>query len=326
MKHNKIISIIFSSTIAASASAFSLSAVADSYPEHDIRMVIPYGAGGPTDIIFRQIAREAEKELGVSIIPVNMSGAGATLGSRNVKDAEPDGYTILGGHDNIALSYIAGMVDYSYDAFAPVARVTQTFNMPTTYPAHPVMDASEIPQYIEDHPGEVKFSMIPTSTDHFFWMQMFDAMGIDVADVKLISYPDTTEQMSALMAEEIDFTITNAACCSSFYADGTFRPLGVAHSERLSGEALQDIKTFQEMGVDMESATSRGIFAPAGTPQERIDILADAFETALQNADLREKLITELGSEPSFLAGQAYQDFLQENQHSLEKVAENIAF
>ncbi|MGK0544851.1 Bug family tripartite tricarboxylate transporter substrate binding protein [Halomonas cupida] len=326
MKCNSVLSVVLSSAIAGSASLVAFSAAADDYPEHDIRMVIPYGAGGPTDIIFRQIAREAEKELGVSIIPVNMTGAGATLGSRHVKDSEPDGYTILGGHDNIALSYIAGMVDYSYDAFSPVARVTQTFNMPTTYPDHPVEDASEIRQYIEDHPGEVKFSMIPTSTDHFFWMQMFDAMDIDVNDVKLISYPDTTEQMSALMAKEIDFTITNAACCSSFYADGTFRPLGVAHSERLSGDTLSDIKTFKEMGIDMESATSRGIFAPAGIPQERIDILADAFETALENETLREKLITELGSEPSFLAGQEYQQFLTANQESLEKVAENISF
>ncbi|GEN24247.1 hypothetical protein HCU01_21960 [Halomonas cupida] len=313
-------------SIVLSTAVFPFTAMADDYPNQDIRLIIPYGAGGPTDVIFRQIAREAEKELGVSIVPVNMSGAGATLGSRHVKDAEPDGYTILGGHDNIALSRIAGMVDYSYDAFEPVARVTQTFNMPTTYPDHPVQDASEIPQYIEDHPGEVKFSMIPTSTDHFFWMQMFDAMGIDTSDVKLISYPDTTEQMSALMAKEVDFTITNAACCSSFYEDGTFRPLGVAHSERLSGSALENIKTFHEMGVDMESATSRGIFAPKGTPQEHIDILADAFEAALENEELRTTLVNELGSEPSFLAGQEYRDFLSENEANLTRVAEGIEF
>ena len=222
---------------ALTAATFATSAAAETYPSQDIRLIIPYGAGGPTDIIFRQIAREAEKELGVSIVPVNMSGAGATLGSRHVMQAEPDGYTSLGGHDNIALSKIAGMVDYSYDAFDPVARLTQTFNMPTTYPDHLVQDASEIPQYIADNPGEVRFSMIPTSTDHFFWMQMFEAMDINMDDIRMIGYADTAEQMAALMAQEIDFTITNAACCSSFYEDDTLRALGVAHSERLNGLA-----------------------------------------------------------------------------------------
>ncbi|WP_447553537.1 Bug family tripartite tricarboxylate transporter substrate binding protein [Vreelandella sp. EE22] len=326
MKYRRISGNLALSVLAASVSLAALPALADSYPERPIRLIIPYGAGGPTDIIFRQIAQEAEKALGVSIVPVNMSGAGATLGSRHVKDAEPNGYTILGGHDNIALSYIAGMVDYSYEAFEPIARVTQTFNMPTTYPDHPVQDASEISQYVKDNPGSVSFSMIPTSTDHFFWIQMFDAMGIDLADVNLIGYPDTTEQMSALRAKEIDFTITNAACCSGFYKDGSFRPLGVAHSERLSGDTLDEIPTFQEMGIDMMSATSRGFFAPLGTPQEHIDILADAFEMAMQDEALRERLVNELGSEPSFQAGQEYRDFLEQNQRELEAAAENVSF
>lgn len=318
--------LVLSLFVASATTAVSLPALADTFPDQPVRLIIPYGAGGPTDIIFRQIAQAAEEELGVSIVPVNMSGAGATLGSRHVKNAEPNGYTILGGHDNIALSNIAGMVDYSYEAFEPIARVTQTFNMPTTYPDHPVQDASEIPQYIKDHPGKVNFSMIPTSTDHFFWIQMLDAMDIDLADVNLISYPDTTEQMSALRAQEIDFTITNAACCSGFYKDGSFRPLGVAHTERLTGDTLDEIPTFQEMGIEMASATSRGFFAPLGTPQEHIDILANAFEVAMQNESLRERLINELGSVPSFQAGQEYRDFLDQNQRELEAAAENISF
>ena len=123
-----------STTLAAiglTSSLALLSTAHADYPEQDIRLIIPYGPGGATDIIFRLVSQEAEQHLGASIVPVNMAGAGATLGSRNVKDATPDGYTLLGSHDTIALSKLAGTVDYSYDAFEPIALLTQTINIPT---------------------------------------------------------------------------------------------------------------------------------------------------------------------------------------------------
>lgn len=299
-------------------------AQADDFPTQDIRMVIPYGPGGATDIIFRLISQEAERHLGVSIVPVNMAGAGATLGSRNVKDARPDGYTLLGSHDTIALSKLAGMVDYSYDAFEPVALLTQTVNIPTTYAGHPIEDASGIAEYIRDNPGQVRFSMIPTSTDHFFWAQLFNAIDVDINDVRLIGYADTGEQISALMAKEIDFTITNIPSGGSFYQSDTLVPLGVAHSERLKG--LEDTPTLHELGIDMENATSRGLFAPKGTPQERIDIIANAYEQALQNEELISRIENEFGSVPRFLAGDDYREFLSENEARLAEAAADIDF
>ncbi|TDB03215.1 Bug family tripartite tricarboxylate transporter substrate binding protein [Halomonas marinisediminis] len=315
--------------LAASISSLSLGVAAtavhaDDFPERDIRMVIPFGPGGATDIIFRLISQEAEKHLGVSIVPVNMAGAGATLGSRNVKDADPDGYTLLGSHDTIALSQLAGMVDYSYEAFDPVALLTQTVNIATTYPGHPVEDAGGIVDYIRENPGDVRFSMIPTSTDHFFWAQFLSAVDVDMDEVRLIGYGDTGEQVSALLAEEIDFTVTNIPSGASFYEDGTLRPLGVAHTERLPG--LEDIPTLKELGIDMVNATSRGLFAPKGTPQERIDIIAGAYEEAMKNEELLERIKNEFGSVPSFLSGSDYKEYLDENQEKLAKAAENIDY
>ena len=318
-------STLFLTTMAAlTLSGLTTTAQANDFPSQDIRMVIPYGPGGATDIIFRLVSQEAEKHLGVSIVPVNMAGAGATLGSRNVKDANPDGYTILGSHDTIALSKLAGMVDYSYDAFEPVALLTQTVNIPTTYPGHPVEDAGGMADYIRENPGQVRFSMIPTSTDHFFWAQLFNAIDVDINDVRLIGYADTGEQVSALMAEEIDFTITNIPSGASFYANETLHPLGVAHSERLNG--LDEVATLNELGIDMENATSRGLLAPEGTPQERIDIIADAYEKALQNEDLIARIENEFGSVPRFLAGEDYREFLVENEQRLAEAANDIDF
>lgn len=316
-----------STTLAAIGLASSLSiattAHAD-YPEQDVRLIIPYGPGGATDILFRLISQEAEKTLGESIVPVNMAGAGATLGSRNVKDANPDGYTLLGSHDTIALSKLAGTVDYSFDAFEPIALLTQTINIPTTYSNHPVQSADEIADYVSEHPGQVRFSMIPSSTDHFFWSQFFQEAGIDMADVRLVGYPDTGQQVSALLAEEVDFAMFNLPSGGAFFEDGTFRALGIAHSERL--DSMPDVPTLREQNINMDHSTSRGIFAPKGTPQEIIDTLSDAYGNALENEEVRSRIENEFGSVVRFLAGDDYQTFLDENEAALSAAAENIDF
>ncbi|WP_141243399.1 Bug family tripartite tricarboxylate transporter substrate binding protein [Vreelandella boliviensis] len=307
----------------ASSMAFASTAQAD-YPEQDIRLIIPYGPGGATDILFRLISQEAEKTLGESIVPVNMAGAGATLGSRNVKDADPDGYTLLGSHDTIALSKLAGTVDYSFDAFEPIALLTQTINIPTAHANHPVQSADEIADYVSENPGQVRFSMIPSSTDHFFWAQFFQETGIDMADVRLVGYPDTGQQVSALMAEEVDFAMFNLPSGGAFFEDGTFRALGIAHPERL--ESMPDVATLREQGIEMDHSTSRGIFAPKGTPQEVLDTIADAYEQALENEEVQSRIENEFGSVVRFLAGDDYQAFLDENEAALSAAAENIDF
>ncbi|MDR5906402.1 tripartite tricarboxylate transporter substrate binding protein [Franzmannia qiaohouensis] len=307
----------------ASSLAFTGTAQAD-YPEQDIRLIIPYGPGGATDIIFRLISQEAEQYLGESIVPVNMAGAGATLGSRNVKDADPDGYTLLGSHDTIALSKLAGTVDYSFDAFEPIALLTQTINIPTAHANHEVQSADEIADYVRENPGQVRFSMIPSSTDHFFWAQFFQEAGIDMADVRLVGYPDTGEQVSALLAEEIDFAMFNLPSGGSFFEEGTFRPLAIAHPERL--ESMPDVPTLRELGIEMDHSTSRGIFAPKGTPQEIQDTIAEAYGQALENEEVQSRIENEFGSVVRFLAGDDYLEFLDENEAALSAAAENIDF
>ncbi|MBC3210493.1 tripartite tricarboxylate transporter substrate binding protein, partial [Pseudomonas sp. SWRI111] len=86
----------------------------------------PYPPGGGTDVLFRLVAQYAEKHLGQTIVPTNMAGATSTVGSRFVKDAEPDGYTILGTHQVVATAEHTGVVDYGFSAFDPVVLMTST--------------------------------------------------------------------------------------------------------------------------------------------------------------------------------------------------------
>lgn len=311
------------SALALAATA-AMPATASDYPEQEIELIIPYGPGGATDVIFRLIAEEAEQYLGQSIVPVNMAGAGATRGSRHVLEADPDGYTLLGSHDTIALSNLAGMVDYSYMDFDPIALLTQTINIPSTYPDHPIQSADDIADYVEENPGEVRFSMIPTSTDHFFWAQFFEAADIDMDDIGFVSYDDTGSQVSALMAGDIDFAMLNLPSGGSYFEDESLVPLAVAHPERL--DALPDTPTLREVGIDLDNATSRGLFAPPGTPDDVIETVADAFGRALESEELQKRIDEEFGTIVNFLDGQEYIDFLEENEENLSKAAEGIDF
>lgn len=316
-----IAGLMLGTTLGASTTVL---AQTDNYPAKDIRLVIPFGPGGATDVIFRLVSQEAEKNLGQSIVPVNMQGAGATRGSREVKNADSDGYTLLGSHDTIALSKLAGMVDYSYDAFEPVALLTQTVNIPTTYADHDVKSAKGIARYVDEHPGDVRVGIIPSSTDHFFWIQFFESAGIPLEDVRLVSYPDTGSQVSALLAHEIDFSMLNMPSGGSFFEEGSFRPLGVAYEERL--DALPDTPTLEEQGIDLVNATSRGLFAPKGTSDEKIQIIADAYEEALENEAVISRIESEFGSVVNYKSPDEYQRFLSDNEKALTKVAENIDF
>lgn len=297
---------------------------AESFPEREIRVIIPYSPGGATDVIFRLAGQEAEKQLSESILPVNMAGAGATLGSRHVKDANPDGHTILGSHDTIATSYLSGAVDYSYNAFEPIALLTQTINMAGTYSEHPVSSADEIAQYVADNPGEVTFSMTPSSTDHFFWAQFFNTVGISMDDVRLVGYPGTSDQVEALLAKEIDFAMLDMPTAASFFESGNLKSLGVAHRERLSN--LPNTPTFSELEIDMVHYTNRGLFAPKGTPEEVLATLEGAFETAMANEELQLRIESELGSLVNFIPREGYIDYLAQSQEDLSKAAESIGF
>jgi len=292
------------------------------YPNQQIKMIIPYGPGGATDIIFRLIASHAERNLGQTIVPVNVEGASSTNGSRQVKDAAPNGYTILASHDVIATAYFAGVVDYSFEAFEPVAMLTQTPNIPTVHKDTGWKNMSDFVNYIKENPGEVKWSMTPGSTDHFFIAQLMKAAGLDLDSLKLIGYQGTGEQINALLAQQINGAMTNYTSGKAYF-DNEFVALGVAHDERLA-EADQ-IPTLIEQGINMTNATSRGIFAPKGTPEEIIIKIEEAFRKAMEDPEVQSK-IKELGSIPRFKPHNEYKQFVSDLQTELGELAKNMEF
>lgn len=295
---------------------------AESYPEEQVRLVIPYSPGGATDIIFRLVAQEMEADLGEPVVVINMPGASTTLGSREVRDADPDGYTILGSHDTIATAYISGVVDYSFEAFIPIALVTQTPNMAAINADLGIESLDEFRSYLMENPGELAWGITPGSTSHFFAVMMMDAMGVPEDALRLITYEGTGDSMAGVMRGEIAGTMVNVASAKSMFEEGTFVPLAVAHPDRLP--QLPETPTFMEQGYDMVHSTSRGLFAPLGTPDPIIARLAEAAEAVTASADFNTRIENDLGSVVKYLPSEEFETFVTDLQAKLSEIAERV--
>ena len=314
-----------------SAAAIALSALApasvvaqeaENYPQEQIRLVIPYSPGGATDIIFRLIAQQMESDLGEPVIVMNMPGASTTLGSREVKGADPDGYTILGSHDTIATAYISGIVDYSFDAFEPIALLTQTPNMAAIGSELGFETLEEFRTYVMENPGELAWGITPGSTSHFFAVMMLDAMGLPSDALRLITYEGTGESMAGVQRGEIAGTMMNYTSARNMIEEGTFTALAVAHPERLP--QLPDTPTFTELGYDMVHSTSRGIFAPLGTPEPIIERLAEAAKATAESPEFIERIENDLGSVVNYMPPEEYEQFVMDVQRKMSDVADRV--
>ncbi|MBF57847.1 tripartite tricarboxylate transporter substrate binding protein [Halomonas sp. FeN2] len=304
---------------------WSFATLADKpFPTSDITLVVPFGPGGATDVLFRDISAEAQSYLDTSINVVNIAGSGATRGSQVVKEADADGHTLLGSHQTIDLAYFAGLSAYSHHAFAPVALLTRTVNIPATYPGHAAQRASDIPALVAEQDEPLMFGVVPSSTDHLFWLHFFHQTGIDAQEVAFIHYPGTGSQVAGLLAGEIDFAMLNLPSASQLFATNALTPLGVAGEARLM--ALPSIPTLQEQGIDLVNTTDRGVFAPLNTPPERLAILASAFEHALAQPMLARTIEHTHGSLIDYRPLNDYGDYLNNQYMLLKSLSESVAF
>ncbi|WP_018917663.1 tripartite tricarboxylate transporter substrate binding protein [Vreelandella zhanjiangensis] len=300
-------------------------AVADEhYPQREITLVIPFGLGGASDVLFRDIFETAQTYLGQPVLVVNMPGQGAMRGAQYVKDAAPDGYTLLGSHQTIDLSYLAGLASFSHADFAPVSLLVRTVNIPATYAGHAAQQASDIEALINASSKPLMFGAITNSTDHLFWLEFFDKNDISLSDIQLVRFPDTPSQVEALLAQEIDFAMLNLPSAGALFASGALVPLAVAGSERLPG--LPDVLTLREQGIDLVHTTDRGIFAPVGTPPQTLATLADALAYALASAPLRYRITHEYGSLIDYRTLGTYGGYLDEQFHELVPLIERVHF
>ncbi|MEH3127431.1 tripartite tricarboxylate transporter substrate binding protein [Agrobacterium cavarae] len=278
--------------LAASAAAlltFNAGAHAQAYPERTITLVVPFAAGGSTDVVARVIAQKMGDALGQQIVVENVAGAGGNLGADRVARAEPDGYTILMG--TVATHALNPLIlkTKPYDPekdFAPISLLVVVPNVLVVNPQLPVNNVAELIALLKAEPDKHAYASSGNGTPLHLSGELFKRMaGVEMQHVP---YKGSGPALNDLLGNQISIMFDNLPSSSAHIKSGTLKALGVTTAERAS--SFPDVPTIAETVPGYETYTWNALFAPAGTPPEAITKLNEAAKTALADPDVAKRM------------------------------------
>ncbi len=288
--------LLATSLAALAAGALPLGAAAQSYPAKPITIVVPFSAGGTTDILARVIGQGLQKELGQSVVVDNRAGAGGNIGGALAAKAPADGYTLfmgtVGTHAINEALYKKMPFDPVKD-FAPLTRVANVPNLLVANPQQPFKTVQELIAYAKAHPGEVNFGSSGSGSSIHLSGELFKTMA--KVDMVHVPYKGSAPAVTDLLGNQIGIMFDNMPSAIQHVRAGKLRPIAVTTAQR--SPELPDVPTIAEAGVPGYEATSWfGMFAVAGTPKPVLDKLHAALAKVLAQPDVKKK-IAEQGGE-----------------------------
>jgi tripartite-type tricarboxylate transporter receptor subunit TctC len=290
---------------AVSVLCVSGSANAQGYPAKNITLVVPYPAGGGTDLFARVISQDIAKQFERQIVIDNRSGANGNIGAELVVKSAPDGYTLLYTASPIAVSRVLSKI-VRFDPQRDLRPISMTISIPLVLAVHPSLPASNLKELIalaKSKPGELTFSSSgPGASGHFTMALLNFETGIDTRHVP---YRGAAPALTSVLSGETHMAFLVPPLVQTHAATGKLRPIAV--SSRTRSSVFPKVPTVQEQGVrDFEALQWHGFFAPAATPEAVIRQLHDAIVKALGSAEVRSRLAAEganvVGSSPAEFA------------------------
>ena len=297
----------------------SVSVAAAQYPQRPVKVVVPYAAGGGTDVQARYMAARLSERLGQQVVIENNGGAGGSIATAAVSKAEPDGHTLLFIAPAVAINaslYLRPGYDAVAD-FVPVAGWAQSPLLFLRNPSLPVADLNALAAHAKANPGKLAFGSGPGFVNHMV-MELFK---LDAgADILFVPYRGQAPAMTDLIGGRIQLTVDSLASAGPFVESGKVQAIATTSAERLP--SLAQVPTVAESGFPrLTGPTWYGLLAPARTPPEIVAKLA-AEIAAIQSEPAAAKRIAELGGEP-FVKGP--EDFARFYRDEVAKWAEVIA-
>jgi tripartite-type tricarboxylate transporter receptor subunit TctC len=291
-------------TISIAASA----ARADDYPSRPVKIIAPFGAGGPTDLYTRDIAEELRKALHQTFYIENRPGAGTTIGTDMVAKADPDGYTLLmvSGTQTVNETLYTNKPYHLLQDLAPIAPLIDTDLVLVEHPSVPAKDLAELLALARAKPGTLNFgSSGPGSNYHMAAELLKNLTGIDIVHVP---YKGSTGMRSDILSGQIQLLFDSVPTMAPLIDSGAVRALGTSGTAR--SPILPDVPTIAEAGVPGFHATLWvGFMAPAHTPQPIVDLLNRTITTILQRPDIKEAWEKQ-GATPLVMSQREFQTFM----------------
>ncbi|MEA2934575.1 MAG: hypothetical protein QOD74_1221 [Variibacter sp.] len=280
--------------LAAAILAAATSAHAEEFPARPLTLIVPFTAGGSSDVIARVVAERMGEALGQRIVIENVAGAGGSTALARAARAAPDGYTLVIGNagTNAAAYALYRDLKYTPEAFVPVGLAAKTVGVIAVRKDFPPRNLAEFLDYARNNPGKVSLGHAGLgSSNYLICMALLDAAKVDVT---LVSYRGAALALNDAIGGQIDGICDNAASVSGAIQSGNVRGLVVPAPTRLA--SLPDVPTAAEAGLPEFSAQGwNAIFVPSRTPGEVISKLNTALQAAVAD-DKLERRLADLGT------------------------------
>ncbi|OZI63455.1 Bug family tripartite tricarboxylate transporter substrate binding protein [Bordetella genomosp. 11] len=293
---------------------------ATNFPNHPLRMIVPFTPGGGADLTARMIAEPLGKLLGQPVIVENKPGAGGTLGATQVARATPDGYTLLYTTPGPQITNPYLMKNLPYDPATDLVPVSELAVIPSVLVAGKGLDVStvrELIRYAAAHPHQVRFASAGIGASSHLSVELFKSM----ADVKIdhVPYPGTAAALRDILGGTVEIAIDSVAVYLPYIRSGAVKALGVTTPAELP--MLPGVPPIGRELPGFDSSPVNYLSVPAGTPPDVIEQLNAAVVQVLKSPDLRARMM-EIGLLPQSSTPQAMGELIQAESAKWKKVIE----
>jgi len=288
------------------------------YPDRPVKIIVPFAAAGPTDVVARLIAQKLSEKFGQQFYTENMGGAGGNLGMAAVARSPADGYTILFSSSSYTVNpslYAKSPYDPDRD-FAPVTKAAGSPNGLFVHPSIPAKSVKELVDLLKANPGKYTFASPGIGTTPHLSSELFKlTFGLDFA---LAPFPGGGPSIQSVVGGHTPMCFQAIPPATPLVKDGKLRALAITAKTR--SPALPDVHTLDELGIKgQEAETMQGVLVPAGTPKPIVDLLQTEIARIVNLPDVRDKMLA-MGLEPDGMSPAEFAAYIKADVAKWKKV------
>lgn len=312
--------ILAAALISIGVTAPQAAGASTNYPSQPIRLIIPFGAGGITDVAGRLIGQYLAEALSQQIVVENRPGAGGAIAAQTLATAKPDGYTLLLGTvgTQVVNPMLYSKLNYDPNTFTPVSLVSNSPYVMAVGDIEGVTDLHSLVAYAKKHPGDLNFGSAGNGSSPHLGLELFKmATGTDIMH---IPFKSGAEAVNAALGGQVHMVIDALPVISPHAESGRLKMLAIAAAER--SPAAPDLKTSVEEGLpEFQIGSWNALVAPPGTPADAVEVLNKALAEVMSRPELVSRL-TEMGIQALPTGVDAYKQHVKSETEKWSRVIE----